>query len=562
MIDIESPKRSQNKRVAFAVIGGGFSGCLATEEILDNTDLRNTSTLLIEEEPHRYAKGYAYSDDCADEQHQTNIDLKRMFPNVQHSRNDQVAQRRLVGKIIADDLEEAIEIREHLNVLSDAPCDFNKKYGRAIDIEHDLQSGIKRIHFEDGSIVEAENVIIATGNSELRQLPQVTDEKLADPGFENHIMTHQWDKNEKLELQGILEDENIRQNGTIVIVGTALSGDDAVRTLIHSGFQGNIIMMSRNGHRHFEYPLSFSKPRQVHVAPEFTEHLQDYINTQNPEALDAAVASALSQFEQLCGVKYDPKAKTITHNDGMISKCQHAFKAVCGGRLASAFASIMPSLAKYTSEEVFNQWQQYTSLLVEAIGEEAFGKLLGKHSSALNTLRVGAGADVSYEIQMAQKFGGLKIMAASIRDIEYEPDTRKMMVSYTDKGGTETKTIAADYAISSLGPNYNFSRSKDELWNNILERGFTKPHETGLGVHVQGDGSLPGAEGIYVVGPPTAGHRMIKDNVIGPPAFSVPGMRQSIRETVDHAIQAQLLRQTLRSMAAQPAEPPGYQFAS
>lgn len=71
---------------------------------------------------------------------------------------------------------------------------------------------------------------------------------------------------------------------------------------------------------------------------------------------------------------------------------------------------------------------------------------------------------------------------------------------------------------------------------SILERGYTTPHVTGIGVNTTNKYQLPDAKRISVVGPASSGVTMLKYGVIGAPAFSVPGMRPGIKNAMKQIV--------------------------
>ena len=116
--------------------------------------------------------------------------------------------------------------------------------GEAIDVEP--SNGGCRVRLADGSAVEADRVVLATGNEPPALLPGAED-----------LQTHPaWAGNPWQAW----EDRLPPAHGSIVILGTGLTAVDAIITLRALGWMGSVHAVSRHGwfpHAHFrgiEYP--------------------------------------------------------------------------------------------------------------------------------------------------------------------------------------------------------------------------------------------------------------------------------------------------------------------
>lgn len=117
--------------------------------------------------------------------------------------------------------------------------------GEAVDIEAN-GNDTARVHLADGNTLEADRVVLATGNETPADLPGT--ETLADHPAWAGDPWQRWDQ--RLPDSG----------GDIIILGTGLTAVDAIITLRTLGWMGGIHAVSRNGwfpHAHFrgiEYP--------------------------------------------------------------------------------------------------------------------------------------------------------------------------------------------------------------------------------------------------------------------------------------------------------------------
>lgn len=136
-------------------------------------------------------------------------------------------------------------VQHHLQSPGEVtPASADFVVGEAVDAEP-WEAGC-RVHLADGTVVDADRVVLATGNEAPTPLPGT--EALADhPG---------WVGNPWLAWEERLPSHD----GSVVILGTGLTAVDSIITLRALGFLGSIHAASRHGwfpHEHFrgiEYP--------------------------------------------------------------------------------------------------------------------------------------------------------------------------------------------------------------------------------------------------------------------------------------------------------------------
>jgi uncharacterized NAD(P)/FAD-binding protein YdhS len=153
-------------------------------------------------------------------------------------------RERFISRQIYGDYLRAI-VQHHLQSPGAmTPVTSDSVLGEAVDVE--TREGGSLVHLADGSTLEADRVVLATGNEPPAALPGA--EALADhPAW----VGNPWQ---------VWEDRLPGHDGSIVILGTGLTAVDAIITLRALGWLGTIDAVSRHGwfpHTHFrgiEYP--------------------------------------------------------------------------------------------------------------------------------------------------------------------------------------------------------------------------------------------------------------------------------------------------------------------
>lgn len=147
-------------------------------------------------------------------------------------------RERFVPRQIYGDYLRSI-VQHHLQSPGEVtPASSEFVIGRAVDVEPRDSSCL--VHLEDGSTVEADRVVLATGNESPAPLP----------GAENLAGHRAWVGNP----WQLWEDRLPGHDGTILILGTGLTAVDAILTLRAKGWLGRIHAVSRHGwfpHSHF-----------------------------------------------------------------------------------------------------------------------------------------------------------------------------------------------------------------------------------------------------------------------------------------------------------------------
>lgn len=215
-----------DRRVPVAIIGGGFSGTILAAQLAR----RAIQSVLIDSSG-RLGQGIAYSTD--ESAHLLNVraegmsawagDPSHFAERYESEGGDRrgFAQRRLYGRYMGDIAHEA-SASGHLQVLQEFATGAR------------LENGSWRVELGDGSVVDADLLVVATGNQKPQELRSIsaTDRFVANP----------WGEGAKRTVE-----ELAKNCGDVLIVGTGLTMIDLVLSLDAAGHRGRIVAVSRHG---------------------------------------------------------------------------------------------------------------------------------------------------------------------------------------------------------------------------------------------------------------------------------------------------------------------------
>ena len=238
-----------------AIIGGGFSGVMTGVNLARLSRRPLYVTLINQHRPT--ARGVAYS--SRRPEHLLNVAARNMsaFPDMPdhfmqwlrtRSEFDTVRDRelreRFIPRMIYGDYLRGLMQQNLQSPAESLPVKTNIIEGEAVDIVP--KDGGANIHLSDGGSLEAERVVLATGNEAPAGFPGAAE--LGDHPA--------WVGNPWLTWENRLPGSD----GEVVVLGTGLTAVDAIITLRALGWQGLVHAVSRNGwlpHAHFrgiEYP--------------------------------------------------------------------------------------------------------------------------------------------------------------------------------------------------------------------------------------------------------------------------------------------------------------------
>lgn len=514
------------KKVQITVIGGGLAGSITVAELLKNFPVPANITL-IEQDPGRVGGGIAYGASTAESFHQTNAPARRMIEAATGNAEEMVPALGLEPhKVIPRHKVREVMLSEMYNAASQSPTQsrLDILQGSVTDVTETKNGKKVRISFDSGNHLETDILVLATGNIDQRELPAVkavaNDNVIMERCIEN-----QWLPEGKKKIA------NIDLESEVLIVGTALSGYDAVRSLLNRGHKGKITMMSRHGLEHpalpenIPMPPTFTLPR-----PRFMDLLDD-----PAEALKEMVA----EYEELTGLAVDLKKGSINTENWR------------------ATANINPG-KNYLPHHVLLVWEKHMPEIIEKIGVGKMHRILKENSALIMTLTTGVSNIISNEIETAKKAGQLSVVSAEISKLARGNDGIK--VHFHDKASGRHKVQTFSAMIVSLGTNTDFSQTKSDLWNGIMEKGYTSPHPIGVGVCIDGKkgfGALPGSDIIYTVGIPAAGERMATEGSLGSSACSAVAMREGAVRTAASIVDSFNKKMAQKKTARKPKNPGG-----
>jgi uncharacterized NAD(P)/FAD-binding protein YdhS len=212
------------QRTPVAIVGGGFSGTM----VAANLARRGIESIIIEASG-RVGQGNAYS--TTEPAHLLNIRAHNMgawaedpedFATRENVDPQAFAERRHYGRYLRAILDEAIESGS-VQVVED----------KAVGAER--HSGGWRIRLHGGDKVEADALVLATGNQPPAKLPfaeEAGDRIVEDP----------WGARARSAIADVLD-----RNLDVLIVGTSLTMVDTALSLYAAGHKGHTVAISRRG---------------------------------------------------------------------------------------------------------------------------------------------------------------------------------------------------------------------------------------------------------------------------------------------------------------------------
>jgi uncharacterized NAD(P)/FAD-binding protein YdhS len=212
------------QRTPVAIVGGGFSGTM----VAANLARRGIDSVIIEASG-RAGQGNAYS--TTEPAHLLNIRAHNMgawaedpedFATRENVDPQAFAERRHYGRYLRAILNEAIETGS-VQVVED----------KAVGAERD--SGGWRIRLHGGEEVEADALVLATGNQAPAKLP------FADEAGDR-IVEDPWGERARSAIADVLD-----KNLDVLIVGTSLTMVDTALSLDAAGHRGRTVAISRRG---------------------------------------------------------------------------------------------------------------------------------------------------------------------------------------------------------------------------------------------------------------------------------------------------------------------------
>jgi uncharacterized NAD(P)/FAD-binding protein YdhS len=251
----QSPSRDAARPVRVAVVGGGFSGTMTAVNLARLSDDPVEVTIVNDRDPP--GRGIAYR--RRRPEYLLNVAARNMsaFPDDPDHFLRYVTGRPEYEAVPKVDLRERFIPRQtygdYLSSIAQkylwsadngTPVTSRFVVGEAVDVEPQTSGCLVRL--ADGTTLEADRVVLATGNEVPASLPGA--EGLADHPAWIGDPWQAW------------EERLPRRDSTVVVLGTGLTAVDIAITLRAIGWMGTIHAVSRHGwfpHAHFkgiEYP--------------------------------------------------------------------------------------------------------------------------------------------------------------------------------------------------------------------------------------------------------------------------------------------------------------------
>jgi uncharacterized NAD(P)/FAD-binding protein YdhS len=222
-------------KVHIAIVGGGFSGSLATIRLVKLlTETQNAAKIFLIEKTNKLARGVAYDTQC--DLHLLNVAAQDMsaFPEEKEHFYNWLAQRysavapsafvsrKVYGEYVADLFQKTIDYLKggvEVEVIND----------EAVELSADE----KHLKLASGRDIEIDRLVLATGHFQPSHVESTEPVADSDAYFNNPWAPE--------ALEGISTHDNI------LLIGTGLTMVDLVVQLHAAGHQGIITAISRHG---------------------------------------------------------------------------------------------------------------------------------------------------------------------------------------------------------------------------------------------------------------------------------------------------------------------------
>lgn len=214
--------KSDGGRRPVAVIGGGFSGTMTAVQLA-----RRGVPVLLAEGQGRAGRGVAYS--TAEPAHLLNVRSGNM--SAWPDRPDDF--KLWTG----DDGEAFVQRREfgrYLGNILDATDGIERRESACVEARREGEGW--RLAFADGSVAEADALVLANGNQP--PAPMAVGAELPESLFVNNP----WSADAGAALARVAE-----KGGDVLVLGTGLTMVDTILSLDEAGFSGRILALSRRG---------------------------------------------------------------------------------------------------------------------------------------------------------------------------------------------------------------------------------------------------------------------------------------------------------------------------
>lgn len=335
--------------------------------------------------------------------------------------------------------------------------------GEAVKVS--LIDEVVYVEMQDGSIIQGNYLVMASGSISVK-VPQYLD-----PVLDNDKLII-----DPLTLEGHQRKSQIPQDAKVLILGTGLTGEEQVHTLLKSNHT-DLTLFSRGGQRHFSYPK-----KQTNL-PLVLEKPPEFLMAETPEEFT-------EQLNEFFG--------------------EHLGQGRCPEDI---FIAIRPF------------WDEVRADLG---GCYKAAERLRMFRRTLATNSIGAPWEVSKNLREAEHEGKVRVIRGAIKSIKLF--NGQFEVRFEIEPGSFWRF---DYIINAVGRNI----IRHSIWEQLLTDGIAKKH-AGIGVRVSETGRMVNADGeesnqIWVVGMARAGDHALRHGFLGNTAFNVPMVRSHLYTTME-----------------------------
>ena len=411
---------------SIAIIGGGFCGAATLIQLVRQSEYPLNIILINKENP--LSKGLAYS--SFNERHVLNVPAGKMsifpeepdhFINWIRSKKeyhvftddelpDTYIPRVIYGKYLEEIFYDTIsKLPDHIkvNIIND----------EALDI--DISDSGSSVKLKNGSEIFADKIVLAVGNF----LPD--NPKIRDNSFYNSEKYFQNPWSRKAV-------EGLKDNDSVLIIGTGLTMVDNVISLIDTGFQGKIYSVSTNGY----FPLSHKKRKP------YTDILEEL------------------------------------HPPYEISKLYSLFRK-----------HIKIVLSKgITGEAVVDAVRPKTQEIWLSLSLDDKIRFMSHIRHLWGVARHRLPKNIFLQMQDLISKGRLEIIGGRLQEIKEISD--HVLVTIKEKKSQNIKELIVTRVINCTGPKTDISKIDQPLISSLFKKGFIVPDEMRLGINALPNGTI------------------------------------------------------------------------
>lgn len=430
-------------KVHIAIVGGGFSGTLATIRLVKLlTETKNAAKIFLIEKTRRLAKGVAYDTQC--ELHLLNVAAQDMsalpedrdhFINWLSQRYSAVApsafvSRKIYGEYIAEFFQKTLTTLGSGAVAASgsgsvAASGSGAVYGLASGVEVEivddeaveLSADEKQLKLASDRTIEIDRLVLATGHFQPTEV--VSDAAVSGSGS---YFNNPWAPE---AIEGLSTHDNI------LLVGTGLTMVDLVVQLQAAGHQGIITAISRHG-------LLPNKHRVFNRIEGTT------VSTALPTIFPSKVRELFSTIRTAC-----EKASNTPDSDWRL---------------------------------VVNELRPHTQTIWKGMNISDRKRFLRHARPLWEVLRHRMAPEVAAVIESMREDYRLRIVAGRLLTAVVSGNCVEVTMRLRRSRRVQTATYRR--IINCTGPNTDLRTTTDRFIKGLIENGAVVPDELGLGLQV------------------------------------------------------------------------------